>query len=151
MKSLLVTLSLFLLPRMVFSQIENPVKWTFSAKKIDAKRYELQMTAIIDTRWHIYAQETGEGPIPTSFHFTKNPLVTPVGKMEERGSLQKAYDSNFKTTLKYYERKVDFIQQVTLKGLAATKVKGYVEFMACDDHQCLPSKQVEFSVNVGGK
>ncbi|MGF6849407.1 hypothetical protein QFZ51_004642 [Chitinophaga sp. W3I9] len=151
MRHLLVAVFLLLLSHLASAQIENPVKWTFSAKKIDEKRIELQMTANIDVRWHIYAQETGEGPIPTSFRFNKNPLVTFVGKVEESGTLKKAYDDNFKTELKYYERKVNFIQQIMLKGKAATKIKGCVEFMACDDHQCLPSKVVEFSLSVGGK
>ena len=150
MRPLLFSAFLFLVPYFVTAQIEAPVKWTFDVKKIDAKRYELHMTANIDRSWHIYAQETGEGPTPTTFRFNKNPLVTFVGKVEEAGNMKKVYDNNFNAELKYYERRVDFIQQVTLKGKATTKIKGSVEFMSCDDHQCLPAKIVEFSFNAGG-
>ncbi|GEP91033.1 Disulphide bond corrector protein DsbC [Chitinophaga terrae (ex Kim and Jung 2007)] len=151
MKRLLTALALFALPILASAQIENPVKWSFTAKKVNATTYEVHATATIDKGWHLYAQEAGEGPVPTSFKFTKNPLVVTQGKVEEVGKLHKNFDKNFNSELKYYESTVDFVQKVTVKGKAATKVKGSVEFMVCDDHQCLPPKEVEFAVSVGGK
>ncbi|WP_143304873.1 protein-disulfide reductase DsbD domain-containing protein [Chitinophaga vietnamensis] len=151
MKKLLTVLALFALPILASAQIENPVKWNFSSKKVNATTYEVHMTANIDAGWHLYAQEAGEGPVPTSFKFTKNPLAATTGKVKESGKLHKAFDKNFNSELKYYENSVDFVQTVTVKGKAATKVKGSVEFMVCDDHQCLPPKELEFTVSVGGK
>jgi thiol:disulfide interchange protein DsbD len=151
MKRLLTALALFALPILASAQIENPVKWSFTAKKVNATTYEVHATATIDKGWHLYAQEAGEGPVPTSFKFTKNPLVVTQGKVEEVGKLHKNFDKNFNSELKYYESTVDFVQKVTVKGKAATKVKGSVEFMVCDDHQCLPPKEIEFAVSVGGK
>ena len=151
MKKLLTALALFALPALVSAQIENPVKWSFTAKKVNATTYEVHATATIDGGWHLYAQEAGEGPVPTSFKFTKNPLTVLTGKVQEVGKLHKSYDKNFDSELKYYEKSVDFIQKVTVRGKAATKVKGSVEFMVCDDHQCLPPKEMEFAVSVGGK
>ncbi|HEY8959503.1 protein-disulfide reductase DsbD domain-containing protein [Chitinophaga sp.] len=151
MKKLLTALALFALPILASAQIENPVKWSFTAKKVNATTYEVHATATIDAGWHLYAQEAGEGPVPTSFKFAKNPLAASVGKVEEVGKLHKSFDKNFNSELKFYENTVDFVQKVTVKGKAATKVKGTVEFMVCDDHQCLPPKEVEFAVSVGGK
>lgn len=151
MKKLLVALCLFALPMLALAQEENPVKWNFAAKKINAQTYEVHATATIEKGWHVYAQEAGEGPIPTTFKFAKNPLVAANGKVKEVGKLHKAFDKNFNSELKYYENAVTFVQTVTVKGKAATKVKGSVEFMVCDDHQCLPPAEVEFAVNVGGK
>lgn len=151
MKKLLTALALFALPILASAQIENPVKWSFTAKKVNATTYEVHATATIDAGWHLYAQEAGEGPVPTSFKFTKNPLAVLTGKTEEVGKLHKSFDKNFNSELKYYENTIDFVQKVTVKGKAATKVKGTVEFMVCDDHQCLPPKEVEFAVSVGGK
>ena len=142
---------LFALPVLASAQIENPVKWNFSSKKINATTYELHMTATIEPGWHLYAQEAGEGPVPTTFKIAKNPLVAATGKIQEVGKLHKAFDKNFDSELKYYENQVDFVQKVTVKGKAATKVKGTVEYMVCDDHQCLPPKEVEFDISVGGK
>ncbi|ASZ09510.1 protein-disulfide reductase DsbD N-terminal domain-containing protein [Chitinophaga pendula] len=151
MKQLLTALLFFALPVLASAQIENPVKWSFTSKKINANTYELHMTATIDGGWHLYAQEAGEGPVPTTFKFAKNPLVAVSGKPQEQGKLQKSFDKNFDSELKYFENQVSFIQKVTVKGKAATKVKGAVEYMVCDDHQCLPPKEVEFAIAVGGK
>ncbi|GAA0524260.1 protein-disulfide reductase DsbD domain-containing protein [Chitinophaga japonensis] len=151
MKKLLTALLLFALPVLASAQIENPVKWSFASKKINDKTYELHITATIEPGWHLYAQDAGEGPVPTSFKFSKNPLVATTGSPKEDGKLHKAFDKNFDSELKYYENKVNFVQTVTVRGKAATKVKGSVEYMVCDDHQCLPPKEVEFSIGVGGK
>lgn len=151
MKKLLTALFLFALPVLANAQIENPVKWNFSSKKINDKTYEVHITATIEPGWHLYAQDAGEGPVPTSFKFSKNPLVATNGKVKENGKLHKAFDKNFDSELKYYENQVNFVQTVTVKGKAATKVKGSVEYMVCDDHQCLPPKEVEFAIGVGGK
>ena len=134
-----------------FAQIENPVKWTYTSKKIADKTYELHMTATLDGKWHIYAQNAGEGPEPTTFSFTKNPLVKLDDKVKEVGKLEKMYDPNFKSELKFYSSKVDFVQRVKVKSAAATVVKGTVSYMVCNDRKCLPPKEIPFSIKVGGK
>ncbi len=134
-----------------WSQIENPVVWTYSAKKISSKQYELHMTATIQPNWHIYAQDAGEGPEPTSFSFSKNPLVKFEGKVAEIGKLEKAFDPNFNSTLKFYNNKVDFVQKISLKSTASTVVKGTLTFMVCNERKCLPPKDVSFSIKIQGK
>ncbi len=134
-----------------FAQIENPVKWSYTAKKISDKEYDVYITASIDPKWHLYAQDAGEGPEPTTINFTKNPLVTNVGKTKEQGKLEKEYDNNFNSVLKFYSTKVSFVQRVKLKANVATVIKGSVSFMVCNDKKCLPPKSIPFSVNVGGK
>jgi DsbC/DsbD-like thiol-disulfide interchange protein len=135
-----------------FAQISDPVKWSYNAKKIADKTYEVVISASIEKGWHLYAQETGEGPVPTTFKFTKNPLVGGIaGNLKEKGKLQKEYDPNFKSVLKFYSNQVFFTQVVKVKTAAATVLKGSVEYMVCNDHQCLPPKEISFSVNVGGK
>ena len=149
------TLAFFLfvlgLSAMAAAQMESPVKWSYTAKKIGDKQYELHMTASLSDKWHIYAQDAGEGPEPTAFTFAANPLVKLEGKVKEAGKLEKSYDPNFKSTLKYYSNKVDFIQKVKLKSSVATEVKGTVTFMVCDDQKCLPPKEIPFSIKVEGK
>ena len=65
--------------------------------------------------------------------------------------MEKSYDKNFNSVLKYYSNKVDFVQKIKVKTSIATVVKGTVTFMVCNDRQCLPPKDVPFSINVGGK
>ena len=133
------------------AQIENPVKWTYTAKKIKADVYELHMTAVMDGKWHIYSQQAGEGPEPTSFTFDKNPLVKPDGTVAENGKLTKEYDENFKSVLKFYNGKVDFVQRVKVKSNIATVAKGKVTYMVCNDKKCLPPREVPFSIKIDPK
>jgi DsbC/DsbD-like thiol-disulfide interchange protein len=133
------------------AQIENPVKWSFSAKKLADKSYELHIAANLDKNWHIYAQDAGEGPVPTSFSFTPNPLVKLDGKVKEAGKLEKSYDPNFKSVLKYYSSGVDFVQKIKIKSKAATLVNGTVTYMVCNDKKCLSPTDVPFSIKVNAK
>ena len=151
MKKIITGMILLLFTVLVNAQINNPVKWTYTAKKIADKTYELHMTASIDGNWHLYAQDAGEGPEPTVFSFTANPLIKFDGKVKEIGKLEKSYDNNFKSVLKYYAKKVDFVQKIKVKSSIATIVKGSVSFMVCNDRQCLPPRDYPFSINVGGK
>jgi thiol:disulfide interchange protein DsbD len=109
------------------------------------------MTASIQGNWHLYSQNAGEGPEPTSFIFTKNPLVKVEGKVVEVGKMESMYDPNFKSTLKFYNGTVDFVQKINLKSSASTVVKGSVTFMVCNDRRCLPPKEIPFTIKVDGK
>ncbi|HQW84900.1 MAG TPA: protein-disulfide reductase DsbD family protein [Ferruginibacter sp.] len=151
MKRLFTILVLVMFAGIVQAQINNPVTWSYSAKKIADKVYEIHITANIDGNWHLYAQDAGEGPEPTTFSFTTNPLLSFEGKVKEVGKLEKSYDKNFNSVLKYYAKKVDFVQKVKVKSSVATIVKGSVNFMVCNDRQCLPPRDVPFSVKIGGK
>ena len=135
-----------------FAQMENPVKWTYSAKKIKGNMYELHMTATLEPKWHIYSQDIkGDGPVPTSFTFDKNPLVKTDGAVAEVGKLEKDFDKNFNMTLKYYGNKVDFVQRVKLKSAVNTFAKGKITYMVCNDKKCLPPKDVPFSIKIDPK
>ncbi len=133
------------------AQIENPVKWSYEAKKISDKVYDVYITANLDPKWHIYAQDAGEGPSSTEVSFVKNPLVSLDGKVKEIGKLEKEYDNNFGSVLKFYSNKVAFVQRVKLRSAAATVLKGSVNFMVCNDKKCLPPKDVSFSIKLNTK
>lgn len=130
---------------------EKPVSWTFTAKKIAEKTYEVHLTATITGDWHLYSQNVGvDGPVPTTFSFTKNPLLTLDGKPKELGKLIKKKEDVWDGVVNYYEHNVNFVQVVKVKGAAKTNLAGKVEFMVCNDEKCLPPAEVAFSVNVGG-
>lgn len=151
MKKIVLGLVLMMFAIAVNAQINNPVMWTYSAKKIADKTYELHLTAAIGDNWHMYSQDPGEGPEPTVIRFTTNPLLQFDGKVKEIGKLEKSYDKNFNSVLKYYAKKVDFVQKVKIKSSSIlTVVKGTVSFMVCNDRQCLPPRDIPFSINVGG-
>ena len=146
MKKLTVTLVLAFMAVLSFAQ-ESPVKWTSSAQKVDGGQYKVTITASVPAPWHIYSQNIGDGgPVPTSFTFTKNPLLTLVGKTKESGKMQTVHDKNFDMDVKYYADKVSFTQLVKVKGGVKTNLSGEVNFMVCNDHECLPPSSSKFSV-----
>lgn len=132
------------------AQSSKQVTWTFTSKKIADKTYEVHMNANINGKWHLYSQNAGEGPLSTSFNFTKNPLLLMDGKVKEVGKLKKIFEETFNSEVRFYEKSVNFIQVVKIRGNAKTNLAGKVEFMVCDDKLCLPPGEVEFSINVGG-
>ncbi len=149
MKKTIATLVLSFITVICFAQMSNPVTWTYEAKKKSADTYEIVATAQIANPWHIYSQNTGKGgPIPTQFSFKKNPLVNLAGKPKEVGKLEKVYDNNFKTDVLFYSNKVQFVQTVKVKGAAKTNLSGTVEYMVCDDSQCLPPTKKSFELKL---
>lgn len=136
---------------LAMAQSSTQVRWTYTTKKIAAKTYEVHMTATIGGDFHMYAQNVGgDGPIPTSFKFTKSPLFTLEGPVREVGKMVKKFETAWNHDVNYYEGTVDFVQVVKLKTSAKTALAGQVEFMVCDDHQCLPPSDVDFKANIGG-
>ncbi len=103
------------------AQSSKQVNWTYSSKKIADKTYEIHMTAVIGGNYHMYAQDAGgDGPIPTTFTFTRSPLLSLDGAVKENGQLVKKFESAWSHDVKYYERTVDFVQVVKLKSNVKT-------------------------------
>ena len=136
---------------LVMAQSSKQVTWTTSAKKLNAQTYEVHMTATVGGDYHIYAQHPGgDGPIPTTFKFAKNPLITPSGTVKEVGKAVKKFESAWGFNVVYYEKTVDFVVTVNVKGNAKSSLAATVEYMVCDDHQCLPPSDTDLSVKIGG-
>ncbi|MEO6188792.1 MAG: protein-disulfide reductase DsbD domain-containing protein [Ginsengibacter sp.] len=129
------------------AQVLNPVTWNVSSKKIKDKTFEVRMTANLEKGWHIYSQTTPDGgPVPTSVEFVKNPLVNLQGKVKEVGKLEQRHEEIFGVDVKQFSNKVDFVQLVTLKSPIKTSANVSVEYMVCNDKQCLPPVTKKFSI-----
>ena len=129
---------------------QQPVTWNYSAIKISDQVYELHLKASIEPGWHIYAQQQDEDFIgnPARIKFNKHRLVELSGKTIEDGVLKKSKDKILDIESAYYTGEVDFIQKITLKSNAKTKVKGTIEFQLCTDEKCLPPTTVNFNVAI---
>lgn len=127
----------------------NPVQWEFKAKKVSSENYEISIVAVIEGNWHIYSQFTPDGgPVATSINFNKNPLIAFNGHVKEIGKLQVKHEDVFDVQVKYFDGMVVFQQLISLKKKVKTKISGTVEYMVCDDKQCLPPKKVPFSISL---
>jgi DsbC/DsbD-like thiol-disulfide interchange protein len=157
MRTILLFILSFVLSVATQAQILKPVKWSFSAAPIkgEAGMYRVSITAMIEKGWHIYSQATPDGgPSATKVTFAKNPLVLLGGKTSEVGKLHKEHSKEFGVDVWSYDGTVSFVQVVKVKAGILKQVqddvvlKGTVEFMACDESQCLPPEEVEFTVQL---
>ena len=148
MKKLFTAALLLVFSNMLFAQmVKNPVDWKATSKKIADKTYEIHLTATMPGGWHIYSQTTPEGgPVPTSFSFTKNPLLVHQGTTKEIGKLEKRHEPLFGVDVKQFSNKVDFVQVIKLKANVKTSVDVAVDFMTCNDKLCLPPSTKKFTV-----
>lgn len=129
------------------AQVKNPVKWTFKSTKKSAGQYDVSLNAVLEKGWHIYSQNTPDGgPVPTGIAFTKNPLVTLNGPAKEVGKLETVFEKLFDVNVKQYSNEVTFVQNVTVKGNVKTNLTGTVEYMLCNEKECLPPTKKTFSV-----
>jgi DsbC/DsbD-like thiol-disulfide interchange protein len=149
MKKVVLTIFSAVITVMAIAQAQNPVSWNYEAKKKTADMYDIIITATVDHPWHIYSQNTGKGgPVPTSIIIKPNPLVTKNGVVKEVGKLEKVFDKNFNTNVLFYSDKVEFIQTVKVKSGIKTNLSGTVEYMVCDDSQCLPPVKKSFDLKL---
>jgi hypothetical protein len=132
-KALILTFILYLLTGFsAFSQLQEPVKWTFKANRINDTIAELQFTAKIDLTWHLYSQDVPpDGPRPTVFTFTKPAGYKLVGKLEEPKPHEE-FDDVFEMKVKYFPLQAVFTQKIKIQSNKPVKVSGEVEFQACD-------------------
>ncbi len=132
----------------VFAQIHDPVKWSTSVEKISDTEYELIAIASIDGEWHLYSQTVPEdGPIPTNFVYEGNANYLKKGNTKE-GKGHTIDDPVFNMRIKYFGEKAEFRQRIKLKTKTTFKINAVVEFMVCNDTQCLAPKEVDLVFDI---
>ena len=131
------------------AQIFNPVTWDFSQKQISDNEIELQFKATIEHPWHMYSQFVNpEGPIPTSFIFFYGE-DTLISRLTEPVASEE-FDESSDLMLLYFSDNVIFTQTIEINSVEPIELTGYVDFMVCDNGQCLPPDYVEFSFYLNG-
>ncbi len=125
----------------------DPVTWTFKAVPQEDGQTELQFKAEIQKGWYLYSQHLDEGgPIPTTFHFTESADYKVADEVSEDGAFVEGFDDMFDMKIRKYKELAMF--KVMVKDLKeGAAIKGYLEFMTCDDNKCLPPSEVEFTFN----
>ena len=145
--------ALIFIPFFTFSQVLVPVKWSFKVEQPKPGEATLFLIATIDHGWHVYSRNNPlppNGPIGTTFTFTKSKDYQLVGDVTEPKPIEEK-DSQFDNqTLRYFQHKAVFKQKIKIPGKEDFQVKGSLEFMCCDNSRCIPPDQVEFSFNVKG-
>ena len=144
LKATFITLLLTVFAVTAAAQMQDPVHFSVSQKKVSPTEIEVLFTAKIDAGWHVYS--TGmpsDGPTSATIHTDVAQGVTPVGGLKHRGKEISQYDNMFGMNLRYFENNVTFVQKYKITG-KTYHVKGYLEYGACNDEMCMPPTSVEF-------
>lgn len=124
----------------------KPVSWTVSYVEKSASEGEIVFKASIEKKWHIYSQRpTDVGPIPTSFTVNPNSGIELVGKIEEMDAHEE-FVAAFDAKVFVFAGEAVFKQKVMRKSSKPISVSTALEFMTCNDVQCLPPSTLNFMV-----
>ena len=152
MKKILIGLILAFAFLSSYTQILKPEKWQFSHNQ-EGDEITLLFTVTLEKGWHIYSHYINEGgPIPTSLFIDENlkDKIIIDDKFEEIGHPIENFDKTFNMNVKYFEKKVTFKQKLKVKSSEDFTLKGYIEYMLCNDENCLPPTEFDFEVIVKG-
>jgi DsbC/DsbD-like thiol-disulfide interchange protein len=126
----------------------NPITWKATYIDKPNQEGELIITATIETKWHIYSQRPSDaGAIPTSFTITPNSNYQTIGKVEETNA-HEIFDKAFDAKVFTFENEAVFTQKIKRKSSKSFTIKITLEFMTCNDMQCLPPKLVDLMVTI---
>ena len=104
-------------------------------------------TGTIDAGWHVYSTELGDGgPTSATFNIDEIKGAELVGKLTPGAGEIDKMDPIFGMQVRYFEKSAKFTQKVKLTG-GDYVIKGYLEYGACNDENCLPPTAVDFSYN----
>ena len=129
----------------MFSQIEDPVDWSFSVEHISEDLYYLVVEADIEKGWNVYSQYVDpDGPVPTSLSFfneTKKSFELIDSVVESNTNTK--FDPVFEMNLSSFQSKAVFKQKIKLLDENLSLIKGELEFMVCNATMCLPPDYVD--------
>jgi thiol:disulfide interchange protein len=122
------------------AQFSNPISWDFTFKQVEGDNFDLIATSYAEDGFMIYSQFTPEGgPIPTIFTWEPGNHYELIGRTEEKGHLKSGMDEMFGINVEKFlaDKPVTWTQRVKVKNYD-TPIEMMVEWMCCDDMECLP-------------
>ena len=150
-KGIKLTIFLLLLAGSLTAQVKNPVKWKIDIKESGNNAYDLIFNATIGEGWHLY--DLGpytDGPNPTQFYFDESTYYKKAGGVKMLIQPKIEFDEMFQMKIGYFLNKAQFSQTIQVVSKDSVTVKGYVEWMVCDNGSCLPPTEYEFAVKLPG-
>ena len=136
--------TLMLISIIAMAQMQDPVHFSVSQKQVSPSEVDVVFTGRIDKGWHVYS--TGlpdDGPISATLTSEASEGAKADGKLKAQGNEINHFDNLFGMKLRYFENSVTFVQRYKLTA-EKYHIKGFLEYGACNDQNCLPPTQVEF-------
>ena len=143
-----LSLSILLLGMGLNAQvIRDAVTWSRSVEDKSPTEKVLVFTATVKDPWHLYGTELPKGgPTPTHLLVDKIEGAELVGGLTSMQKPIEKYDPNFEMTLRFFSGKVTFRQKIRITDPKKFAFVGAIRYMACNDEQCLPPANWEFTV-----
>jgi hypothetical protein len=145
MRKIIFTFLLACIIQASFAQILNPAKFNYSSVKKGPNQFEIHIKASVQPMWHIYSIYNPDGGAQATALTFSNAKA--IGKTKEMGKMKTIFEKEFKVNQKFFEENVDFVQTVKVDP-GTKKVSGTIEYMVCNDKQCLPPKTVAFDISL---
>ena len=133
------------------AQFQTPITITASQKKVADDALEIVFQGNVDAGWHVYGTDIADGgPTRAELTLEKQKGLKPDGKLKATGKIHKAMDEMFGMEVSYMEGTASFVQRFTITE-PEYEVAGYLTYGACNDENCIPPTNVEFSFKGEGK
>ena len=133
------------------AQMQTPVKFSVQQKKISDTSLEVEFVGKVDAGWHVYGTDIADGgPTRAELTLEKTVGLKPDGKLRATGALHRAMDELFDMEVSYMEGTAKFSQKFIITE-PKYEVAGYLTYGACNDQNCMPPTNVEFSFEGTGK
>lgn len=127
--------------------IRDAVTWSRSVEDKSPTEKVLVFIATVKDPWHLYGTELPKGgPTPTHLLVDKIEGAELVGGLTSTQKPIEKYDPNFEMTLRFFSGKVTFRQKIRITDPKKFAFVGAIRYMACNDEQCLPPANWEFTV-----
>ena len=127
------------------AQMHDPVHFSVSQKKVSATEVDVVFTGKIDAGWHVYSTDLpSDGPIAATLTTEKAEGAKAQGKLKAQGGEKEQFDPLFNMKVRFFENSVTFVQRYKITG-EKYDIKGFLEYGACNDRNCMPPTQVEFN------
>ena len=128
--------------------LANPVKATVEQKPVAGKAdmTDLVFTFVIDDGWHVYGPDNTGGPTPMTIKFETIEGAESQGALRLSPAPQRIMDPIFECEVSFVEKRATATQRLKLKG-GNWKAIGYLNYGACNDENCMPPTNVEFSLS----
>ncbi len=128
------------------AQMHAPVKFTVSGDQVSGGKFLVRFTGQVEPGWHVYGTDIPDGgPTAATLHVEKMEGLKPEGALRATGKVHRAQDPMFDMEVSYMEGKATFEQTFTITA-AQYSVQGYLTYGTCNDENCMPPTNVDFSL-----
>ena len=132
------------------AQMQTPVRFSVQQKRLSDNSLEVEFVGKADAGWHVYGTDIADGgPTRAELTLEKTVGLKPEGTLCATGSVHRAVDDLFEMEVSYMEGTVKFAQKFIITG-PKYEVAGYLTYGACNDQNCMPPTNVEFSFDGAG-